>query len=75
MGVSDVVRDVRGYAVKFYTEEGNFDMVGNNTPIFFFRDPIKFPDFAHVKKRDPQTNIHDTNAHWDFMSYTPEAVH
>lgn len=53
LGTSDVIRDVRGYAVKFYTEEGNYDIVGNNTPIFFFRDPIKFPDFAHVKKRDP----------------------
>lgn len=56
-GAADTERDPRGFAIKFYTEEGNYDMVGNNTPVFFIRDPIKFPDFIHTQKRDPQTNI------------------
>jgi catalase len=74
-GFPDVVRDPRGFALKFYTEEGNFDMVGNNTPVFFIKDPVKFPDFIHSQKRDPQTNLHDANSAWDFWSYSPEALH
>lgn len=75
MGSSDTVRDVRGFAIKFYTEEGNYDLVGNNTPVFFIRDAIKFPDFVHSQKRHPQTNMKDPNMAWDFLSYTPEAMH
>ena len=74
-GTSDSDRDPRGFAVKFYTEDGNFDMVGNNTPIFFIRDPIKFPDFIHTQKRNPQTNLKDPDMFWDFLSLTPESVH
>lgn len=74
MGSSDTVRDVRGFAIKFYTEEGNYDLVGNNTPVFFIRDAIKFPDFVHSQKRHPQTNVKDANMAWDFLSYTPEAM-
>ncbi|KAG0053212.1 hypothetical protein BGZ90_006274, partial [Linnemannia elongata] len=67
-GSADTARDPRGFAVKFYTEEGNWDMVGNNTPVFFIRDPIKFPDFIHTQKRNPQTNCGDPDAFWDFIS-------
>lgn len=74
MGSSDSVRDVRGFAIKFYTEEGNYDLVGNNTPVFFIRDAIKFPDFVHSQKRHPQTNAKDANMAWDFLSHTPEAM-
>ncbi|GAM17942.1 hypothetical protein SAMD00019534_011170 [Acytostelium subglobosum LB1] len=74
-GSADSDRDPRGFAVKFYTEEGNWDMVGNNTPVFFIRDPSKFPDFIHTQKRNPQTNLKDPNAFWDFMSLTPESTH
>lgn len=74
-GSADAVRDPRGFAMKFYTEEGNWDLVGNNTPIFFIRDPLKFPDFIHSQKRDPKTNIGDFNMVWDFWSQTPEALH
>ena len=74
-GSADTVRDVRGFALKFYTEEGNWDMVGNNTPVFFIRDAIKFPDFIHTQKRDPQTNIKDDTAQWDFWSQVPESLH
>jgi len=74
-GSADAERDPRGFAVKFYTEEGNFDMVGNNTPVFFIRDPIKFPDFIHTQKRNPATNTKDPNMFWDFLSLTPESVH
>ncbi len=74
-GSSDTVRDVRGFALKFYTEEGNWDMVGNNTPVFFIRDIIKFPDFIHTQKRKPQTNLHDDTPQWDFWSKVPEALH
>ena len=73
-GSSDVKRDPRGFAVRFYTEEGNYDIVGNNTPIFFIRDAMKFPDFIHSQKRDPQTNLTNYNAFWDFLSLTPESV-
>jgi len=68
-------RDPRGYAVKFHTEEGNFDMVGNNTPVFFIRDAIKFPDFIHTQKRNPETNLKDPDMFWDFLSLTPESIH
>jgi catalase len=74
-GSSDTARDPRGFAVKFYTEEGNWDFVGNNTPVFFIRDPIKFPDFIHTQKRNPQTHLKDPNMFWDFLSLTPEAAH
>ena len=74
-GSADTARDPRGYAVKFYTEEGNWDMVGNNTPIFFIRDPILFPSFIHTQKRNPATHCKDADAMWDFMSLRPETVH
>lgn len=74
-GSADTVRDPRGFAVKFYTEEGNYDLVGNNTPVFFIRDAIKFPDFIHTQKRHPQTHLKNPNAVWDFWSLSPEALH
>lgn len=74
-GSADSARDPRGFAVKFYTEEGNYDLVGNNTPVFFVRDAIKFPDFIHTQKRNPQTNAKDPNMFWDFLSLTPESLH
>lgn len=74
-GSADAERDPRGFAVKFYTEEGNYDLVGNNTPVFFIRDPIKFPDFIHTQKRNPGTNLKDANMFWDFLSLTPESLH
>lgn len=74
-GSADAARDPRGFAVKFYTEEGNYDMVGNNTPVFFIRDPLKFPDFIHTQKRHPATNCPDPNMFWDFLSLTPESIH
>ncbi len=74
-GAADAERDVRGFAVKFYTEEGNWDLVGNNTPVFFVRDPFKFPDFIHTQKRDPKTNLRNTVAMWDFWSLSPESLH
>ncbi len=74
-GSADTVRDVRGFALKFYTEEGNWDMVGNNTPTFFIRDAMKFPDFIHTQKRDPQTNAKNDTMQWDFWSQVPEALH
>ena len=74
-GAADAERDIRGFALKFYTEEGNWDMVGNNTPVFFFRDPLHFPDLNHVVKRDPKTNMHNANSNWDFWTSLPEALH
>ncbi len=74
-GAADHERDVRGFSVKFYTEEGNWDMVGNNTPVFFVRDPYKFPDFIHTQKRHPKTNLRSPKAMWDFWSLSPEALH
>jgi catalase len=74
-GSADTERDPRGFAVKFYTEEGNWDMVGNNTPVFFIRDPLKFPDFVHTQKRDPQTNLKSPTMMWDFWSKSPESLH
>lgn len=74
-GSADSERDPRGFAVKFYTEEGIWDMVGNNTPVFFIRDAIKFPDFIHTQKRNPQTNLKDPDMFWDFLSLTPESCH
>ncbi|HLO85294.1 MAG TPA: catalase [Nostocaceae cyanobacterium] len=74
-GSADAERDPRGFAVKFYTEEGNWDLAGNNTPVFFIRDPLKFPDFVHTQKRNPQTNCKDANAVWDYWSLSPEALH
>jgi catalase len=75
LGSPDTVRDPRGFAVKFYTEEGNYDLVGNNTPVFFVRDAMKFPDFIHSQKRDPQTHLPDPNMAWDFWSLSPESLH
>jgi len=74
-GSADTARDPRGFALKFYTEEGNYDLVGNNTPVFFIRDPLKFPDFIHTQKRHPATNLPDPNMFWDFLSLTPESIH
>lgn len=73
-GAADAERDIRGFALKFYTEEGNWDMVGNNTPVFFFRDPMKFIDLNHAIKRDPRTNLRSPNTNWDFWSSLPEAL-
>ncbi|MFD1913420.1 catalase [Halodurantibacterium flavum] len=75
LGAADHERDVRGFAVKFYTDEGNWDVVGNNTPIFFVRDPYKFPDFIHTQKRHPKSNLRSATAMWDFWSLSPEALH
>ncbi len=75
LGAADAERDVRGFAVKFYTEEGNWDLVGNNTPVFFVRDPLKFPDFIHTQKRHPKTNLRSPTAMWDFWSLSPESLH
>jgi catalase len=74
-GAADAERDIRGFAVKFYTEEGNWDMVGNNTPVFFLRDPLKFPDLNHAVKRDPRTNLRSALNNWDYWSNLPEALH
>ena len=74
-GAADAERDVRGFALKFYTEEGNWDLVGNNTPVFFVRDPYKFPDFIHTQKRHPKTNLRSNTAAWDFWSLSPESLH
>lgn len=74
-GAADAERDVRGFALKFYTEEGNWDLVGNNTPVFFVRDPLKFPDFIHTQKRHPRTNMRSATAMWDFWSLSPESLH
>jgi catalase len=74
-GAADAERDVRGFALKFYTDEGNWDLVGNNTPVFFVRDPYKFPDFIHTQKRHPKTNLRSPTAMWDFWSLSPESLH
>jgi catalase len=74
-GSADADRDPRGFAIKFYTEEGNYDLVGNNTPVFFIRDPFKFPDMVHTHKRNPQSNLKDPDAFWDFFSRSPESTH
>jgi catalase len=74
-GAADAERDVRGFSVKFYTEEGNWDLVGNNTPVFFVRDPLKFPDFIRTQKRHPRTNLRSPTAMWDFWSLSPESLH
>jgi catalase len=75
LGAADAERDVRGFAVKLYTEEGNWDLVGNNTPVFFVRDPYKFPDFIHTQKRHPRTHLRSATAMWDFWSLSPESLH
>lgn len=74
-GAADAERDIRGFAVKFYTEQGNWDLVGNNTPVFFLRDPLKFPDLNHAVKRDPRTNMRSAMNNWDFWTNLPEALH
>ncbi len=74
-GAADAERDIRGFSMKFYTEEGNWDLVGNNTPVFFFRDPLKFPDLNHAVKRDPRTNMRSATNNWDFWTSLPEALH
>ena len=74
-GAADAERDVRGFALKFYTEEGNWDLVGNNTPVFFVADPYKFPDFIHTQKRHPRSNMRSATAMWDFWSLCPESLH
>ncbi|GAB3238847.1 catalase [Glycomyces halotolerans] len=75
LGAADAVRDPRGFALKFYTEEGNYDLVGNNTPVFFIRDAIKFPDFIHTQKRDPYTGSQEPDNVWDFWGLSPESTH
>lgn len=74
-GSADTERDPRGFALRFYTEEGNWDVVGNNTPVFFIRDPLKFPDFIHTQKRLAQSNLKSPQAMWDFWSLSPESLH
>lgn len=74
-GAADAERDIRGFALKFYTDEGNWDLVGNNTPVFFLRDPLKFPDLNHVVHRDPRTNLRSAASNWDFWTSLPEALH
>lgn len=74
-GAADAERDIRGFALKFYTEEGNWDLVGNNTPVFFFRDPLRFPDLNHAVKRDPRTGMRSAENNWDFWTILPEALH
>jgi len=74
-GAADAERDIRGFAIKFYTDQGNWDLVGNNTPVFFLRDPLKFPDLNHVVKRDPRTNLRSAHNNWDFWTLLPEALH
>ncbi len=73
LGAADAERDVRGFAIKFYTEEGNWDLVGNNTPVFFVRDPLKFPDFIHTQKRHPKTNLRSATAMWTSGRFRPKA--
>jgi catalase len=74
-GAADAERDIRGFAIKFYTEEGNWDLTGNNTPVFFLRDPLKFPDLNKAVKRDPATNLRSARNNWDFWTLLPEALH
>jgi catalase len=74
-GAADAERDIRGFAVKFYTEDGNWDIVGNNTPVFFFRDPLRFPDLNHAIKRDPRSGLRSADNNWDFWTLLPEALH
>ena len=74
-GAADAERDIRGFALKFYTDEGNWDLVGNNTPVFFFRDPLRFPDLNHAIKRDPRTGLRRAESNWDFWTLLPEALH
>ncbi|KVN53134.1 catalase [Burkholderia anthina] len=74
-GAADAERDIRGFALKFYTEEGNWDLVGNNTPVFFIRDPLKFPDLNHAIKRDPRTGLRSAESNWDYWTQLPEALH
>ncbi len=74
-GAADAERDIRGFAIKFYTDEGNWDLVGNNTPVFFLRDPLQFPDLNHAIKRDPQSNLRSPQSNWDFWTMLPEALH
>lgn len=74
-GAADAERDIRGFAIKFYTEEGNWDLAGNNTPVFFLKDPYKFPDLNKAVKRDPKTNLRNANHNWDFWTLLPEALH
>jgi catalase len=74
-GAADAERDIRGFSLKFYTEEGNWDLVGNNTPVFFIRDPLKFPDLNHVVKRDPRTGMRNAESNWDWWTQLPESFH
>jgi catalase len=74
-GAADAERDIRGFAIKFYTDEGNWDLVGNNTPVFFLRDPLRFPDLNHAIKRDPRTGLRSADNNWDFWTLLPEALH
>jgi catalase len=75
MGSPDTWRDVRGFSLKFYTDEGNYDLVGNNTPVFFVRDPMKFPHFIRSQKRLPDSGLRDNHMQWDFWTSNPETAH
>jgi catalase len=75
LGAADAERDLRGFAMKFYSGEGNWDLTGDNTPVFFTRDPCKFRDFIHTQKRHPRTNLRSPTAMWDFWSLSPESLH
>ena len=75
LGSYDTVRDPRGFALKFYTEQGNYDMVGNNTPVFFIRDTTKFSDFIHSQKRRADNHLRDNDMQWDFWTLSPESAH
>src|SRR5690606_18929141 len=74
-GAADPERDIRGFALKFYTDEGDWDLVGNNTPVFFFKDPLRFPDLNYAVKRDPKTNMRSAQTNWDFWTSIPESLH
>src|ERR1700742_1003152 len=74
-GAADAERDIRGFALKFYTEDGNWDIVGNNTPVFFHRDPLRFPDLNHAIKRDPRTGMRSAQNNWDWWTLVPESLH
>src|SRR5215469_16131805 len=74
-GAADAERDIRGFALKFYTEDGNWDIVGNNTPVFFHRDPLRFPDLNRAIKRDPRTGMRSADNNWDFWTLVPESLH
>src|SRR5262249_4856323 len=74
-GSADAERDIRGFAIKFYTDQGNWDLVGVNTPVFYLRDPLRVPDLSHAIKRDPRTGMRSAQSMWDFWTLLPEPLH